>query len=169
MVVAPFDHLWVDVAAEDTGARQAGPVAQYASATAAPVEECVPLLDRRTRVEEQVSDQLRVVLAAAEEELGVRVQRADLGPQASRRQRQPVRGPGFSPEERGSRGERELVGAHGRSCEVQPVEEVEQASSAAPSRWLGHKGTVSLYTEDGYSRTGADGGPAGLQRGRGDR
>ena len=58
----------------------AGPVAKDASAPAPPVEQGLELLDRRAVVAQDVSDQIGVVSAASQEEVGIRVERTDLRP-----------------------------------------------------------------------------------------
>src|SRR5439155_3648819 len=65
MLVAPLHHLRIDVASEDARAGQIGPVAENASAPAAPVEQRVDPVDRGTVFSEDVTDQVGVVLSAA--------------------------------------------------------------------------------------------------------
>jgi glycosyltransferase involved in cell wall biosynthesis len=84
-----------------------------------------------------------VVTPAAKKELGVGMEWPDLRSQQGRRQGDAfvvalLRGP--HPCERC---ERELVGGNSRSCEVQPVEEVEDATPQSPARWFWHAQTVA--------------------------
>jgi glycosyltransferase involved in cell wall biosynthesis len=119
-------------------------VAQHAAAPATPIEQCAELLDRRAGVCKKAPDQVRVATAAAEEELGICVERSDLRPQLRRRQGQAVVGRrrGRSP-----CGEDELVGTDSRSGDPKSVHEVEGAPSCAPAGRLTHWVTVTVAAE----------------------
>ena len=134
MALAPLDHPRVDVDAADARLRQSRPVAQNASASAAPVEQRVELLDWTAVVLEKLAQELGVMTAARQEDARVGVARPDLGAQVRGRERQPVVAADAARRDRPARGEQVLVDPHERTCEAQLLEQVEQRSPQPPTR-----------------------------------
>jgi hypothetical protein len=141
--LAPLDHPRVDVAAGDARAGQVDPLPQDAAAAAAPVEECVELLDRRSVFAQKLPDEVGVLAAAREEIRRIGMSRPHLGAQACRRQRQPVGGIRLGAEP-GPRRQRELVRTDDGACEVQLVGHVERGAPEPPPCRFGHREKVTL-------------------------
>src|SRR6266542_4274135 len=68
VVAAPFDHLRIDVAPQDVGSTETGPVAEHAATPAAPVQDRVEILDRRSVLPQEVTDEPGLDSAALEED-----------------------------------------------------------------------------------------------------